>query len=61
MPARSASARIFASRARSFIGPKLLKSGSIQIGAISIIRNTKGMLASPAYNHQRRGLLRSAA
>ena len=43
MPARWASARILASSSLSCIGPKRLKSGSIQIGAMSIARNMKGI------------------
>src|SRR5262245_65685667 len=59
MPARSASARIFASSALSRIGPNLLKSGAIQIGATRLATTMKAMAAEHVLSHHRRGLLRN--
>ena len=42
------------------IGPKWLKSGSIQSGVTKRRRTRSGTLARPVYSHQRRGLLRSS-
>src|SRR5882724_6677813 len=56
MPARSASARIFASSALSCIGSNLLKSGAIQMGATRLPTMMNGTSARDVYSHQRLGL-----
>src|SRR5208337_2726750 len=60
MPARSASARIFASSALSFIGPKSLNSGLIHIGDTNKIRKRNGAVPNPAYTHQHLGAFLSS-
>src|SRR5262249_9774636 len=60
IPAPSADLKILPPSSLLFIGPNLLKSGSIQTGSTRIIRMRKGIASSPVYSHHLRGLFLSS-